>query len=127
MNRMARAALRSTQQSLLSPEAAALLNTVGKAAPAKAKLDHNRVVKAARLVRLAVMRSGIQQKALGPDKAQISKKLDGTSPEKLWFHEMLTEWPPEVWRELLPLIALEVCAGQFVVERALTIREEGRR
>lgn len=100
-----------------------LLNTVASAPKPMAKADHNAVVRAARLVRTAISKSGIQQKTLGDDKAQISKKLDGQSPDKLWFHEMLATWPAEVWCELLPLIALEVCAGRFTVERTVQIRE----
>lgn len=99
------------------------LHSVERPKPAKAKLTHNGVVRAATLLRLAIARSGIQQKTLGHDRPQVSKKLNGESPDKLWFHEMLDDWPPEVWRELLVLIALEVCGGTFDVERSVTIRE----
>lgn len=101
----------------------ALLNTVGKAQPAAAKLPDNEVVRAANLLKLAIARSGIQSKALGDDKAQTSKKVSGVTDHKLWFHEMLATWPPEVWCELLPLIALEVCPGRFTVERTIAIKE----
>lgn len=90
---------------------------------AKAKLPHNSVVRAARILDLAITRSGILKKELGDDKPQITKRLKGDSPDKLWFHEMLTMWPPEVWCELLPLIALEVCPGRFIVERTIAIKE----
>jgi hypothetical protein len=109
--------------SLPHGDRAALLNTVGKAQPAKAKLGDNAVVKAANLVKLAVSRSGTQFKSLGDDKAQTTKKISGTSDNKLWFHEMIATWPAEVWVELLPLIALEVCPGRFTVERTTVIKQ----
>lgn len=101
-----------------------LLNTVGRPEPAKAKLSDNGVVRAANLVKLAIARSGVQSKALGDDKAQTSKKLSGVTDHKLWFHEMVADWPVEVWRELIPLLALEVCGEFYEVERAVTIKEK---
>jgi hypothetical protein len=111
-------------QSMKQERLAGLLNTVAKPQPAKAKLDDNAVVRASNLLKLAVARSGVQFKTLSDDRAQTSKKISGTDDHKLWFHEMIAEWPAEVWRELLPLIALEVCPGKFEVERAVTIKEK---
>jgi len=102
------------------------LNTVGKLQPAKAKLTDHAIVTAANLVKLAIARSGIQSKALGDDKAQTSKKISGLTDHKLWFHEMVADWPPAVWRELLPLLALEVCGEYFDVKRSVTIEEKRR-
>lgn len=100
-----------------------LLNSVGKHHTAGAKLTDNQVVRAARLIKLAVSRSGVQFKALGDDKGQTTKKVSGTTDHKLWFHEMLATWPADVWCELLPLIALEVCPGRFTVKRTIAIEE----
>lgn len=75
-------------------------------------------------MRLAVERSGTAYKTLGSNKGRTTRLLDGTHDDRLWFHQMLDEWGPEVWAELLPLIALEVCAGRFKVVRSISIREE---
>lgn len=112
------------RSSLAPSERERLINSVGKATCAKAKLSINEVERAAQIIRRAIDRSGIQKKTLGDDKGRISRLLDGTAADRLWFHEMLATWPAEVWCELLPLIALEVCKGQFTVKRAVTIEEK---
>lgn len=98
----------------------ALLNTVGKPTAAKAKLAVNSVDRAARILRLAICRSGIQQKTLGDDKALTSRKVAGTGPNKLWFHEMLELWPEEVWIELIALLAQEFGG---TVERTVKLKD----
>jgi hypothetical protein len=98
------------------------LTNVDRPSPAKADLLTARE-RAARIVRQAIARSGHLPKEIADkDHGQFSRECDGK--EKLSFHEMVAEWPADVWRELLPLIALEVCPGKFEVERAITIKEK---
>lgn len=99
------------------------LNSVDRPKPATANLSINRVDTAARILRLAISRSGVQHKTLGDDKGRIARLIAGTEKDRLWFHDML-DWPPEIWKELLVLIALEVCAEKYEVIHDLTIREK---
>jgi len=107
--------------SLPAPRCADLLQSLERPHCAKAKLDLNQVEKAAALLRAAIRRSGHLEKVCGNDAGQLSRKLDGK--EKLWFHEMVATWPPDVWCELLVVLANTVCAGHFSVERSVVIRE----
>lgn len=80
------------------------LTALEKPSPAKAKLALTRRETAAGCLRLAVRRSDLLLKQIG-DHGQISRQITGV--ENLSFHHMFATWPPEVWRELLPLLALE--------------------
>ena len=100
-----------------------LLNSVPRPRMAKAKADLNFLQNAARLLRLAIARTGLSQKeamaALGVEHAsQFSEMLDGK--QKLWMHQLLTAEAAPIWRELIVLAALE--AG-CEVERVVRIRE----
>jgi hypothetical protein len=110
--------------SLPQPDRLSRLNAVAKPTMAKAKPSINEVDKAARIVRLAIARSGVLLKTLADDKGRFTRQLDGTGADRLWFHAMVAEWPAEVWRELLPLLALEICGDHFEVERSVTIKEK---
>jgi hypothetical protein len=57
------------------------------------------------------------------DPGQLSRQID--DQEKLSFHEMFATWAPEVWRELIPLLAVEF--GGDVSRRVITFREGGVR
>lgn len=81
-----------------------LLTALEKPAPAKANLPLTRRETAADVLRLAVRKSDLLLKQIG-DHGQISRQIAGV--ENLSFHHMFATWPPEVWRELLPLLALE--------------------
>jgi len=84
-----------------------LLTTVERPAPAKARLLTAREKRdtASRIVRLAIARSDLKYAAVSDkDHGQLSREIDDV--EKLSFHEMVATWPPAVWRELLPLLAL---------------------
>lgn len=103
---------------------ASLLTDVERPSPAKAGLLTRResVGPGPQIVRMGITKSGLLLKQVTEkDHGQASREIDGK--EKLDFHEMIATWPPEVWCELLPLIALEVCPGRFVVERTIAIRE----
>ena len=111
---------------LSTQDRAALLNSVEKARPIKAKLDLSKAENASALIRLAIQRSGLSQKAVMfemgyDDTGRFSRLLDGK--EKLWFHTLVQKLPPEVWRELLIVLACEVCKGAFRVKRSVTIEE----
>jgi len=99
-----------------------LLDSLERPKCAKAKPDLKELEKAAQILKAAIDRSGYLQKQCGNHgEAQIARQIDGK--EKLWFHEMVATWPPEVWRELLIVLAQTVCQGRFTVERTLVIRE----
>lgn len=98
-----------------------LLTTLDRPSPVKAGLLTARE-KGPRIVRAAMSRSGLLLKEItDKDHGQASRECDGK--EKLDFHEMVATWPAAVWVELLPLIALAVCPGQFTVERTIAIKE----
>lgn len=102
----------------------ALLTNVDRPSPARAGLLTRRenVGPGPQIARAAITKSGLLLKQVTEkDHGQASREIDGK--EKLDFHEMIATWPPEVWCELLPLIALEVCPGRFTVERTVAIRE----
>lgn len=95
------------------------LTNSAKPSPAHAGLLTRRE-RGSRMVRAGISRSGLLLKEItDKDHGQASREIDGK--EKLDFYEMVEKWPAAVWVELLPLIALEVCPGQFRVVRSLTI------
>ncbi len=94
----------------------ALLTGVEKPTAAKAKLTLTRRETATVLLRRAVRKSDVLLKTIG-DHGQISRQID--DKENLSFHHMVATWPPEVWRELLPLLAVEF-GGE--VTTAITMR-----
>jgi len=82
----------------------AFLTSVEKPTAVKAKLPLTRRETAGRLLRKAVRKSDMLLKQIG-DHGQISRQIDGV--ENLSFHHMFATWPPEVWCELIPLLAAE--------------------
>jgi hypothetical protein len=90
-----------------------LLTALEKPSPAKANLPLTRRETAADVLRLAVRKSDLLLKQIG-DHGQISRQIAGV--ENLSFHHMFATWPPEVWRELLPLLAVE-----FGVEMSIRV------
>ena len=102
----------------------ALLTAVDRPSPAKAQLLTARE-KGPQIIRAAIARSGLLLKQItDKDHGQASREID--AKEKLDFHEMVEAWPVEVWKELLPLLAVSVCGDAFEVERAVTIKEKQR-
>jgi hypothetical protein len=100
--------------------AAELLTTVDRPSPAKASLLTlgEKRHRAGRLVRLAIVRSDLKFQAVSDkDHGQLSREID--DKEKLSFHEMYATWPPEVWRELIALLAAEFGGD---VQTVITIR-----
>jgi len=86
---------------------AELLTTVDRAAPVKASIltDGEKRAHAGRMLRRAISSSDLKYAAVSDkDHAQLSREIDGK--EKLSFHEMVACWPPAVWVELLPILAV---------------------
>jgi len=107
----------------MDPERRAdLLTTVDRPTPAKATLltAREKRVRAGHLVRLAIRRSDLKFAAVSDkDHGQLSREID--DKEKLSFHEMVATWPPAVWRELIPILALEFGGD---VQRVITMPRE---
>lgn len=85
---------------------AELLTTVDRPSPAKVVVltPREKRDQAARMVRLAIVRSDLKFHAVSDkDHGQLSREID--DKEKLSFHEMVATWPPEVWIELIALLA----------------------
>lgn len=105
---------------MAQPHLSGLLKTVRKPRMPKAKADLNFLRTAAKLLRLAIARTGMSQKeamaALGIDHAgQFSEMLDGK--QKLWVHSLLTVDALPIWRELIVLAAMDAgCKVYRVVE-----------
>lgn len=109
------------RDSLPQSRRAALLTKVDRPSPAHAHLltRCEKRAKAARIVRLAITRSDLKLAAVSDkDHGQLSRELD--DKEKLSFHEMFATWPPEVWRQLIALLAVEFGGS---VEQVIKIRE----
>jgi len=84
------------------------LTTVERPSSAKAQLltAREKRDRAGRIVRLAIRRSDLKYQAVSDkDHGQLSREID--DKEKLSFHDMFATWPPAVWRELIPILALE--------------------
>lgn len=102
----------------------ALLNRVHRAAPAKANLDVNEVHNAARLLRAAIARTGMNQdeamRALGfKHKGEFSEALDGV--RKLWAHQLLRKEARAIRKQLLVVSMLE--EGACEVEHIVRMKE----
>lgn len=101
--------------------AAALLTTIDRPSPAKVQrlTPGEKRHRAGRLVRLAILRSDLKYQAVSEkDHGQLSREID--DKEKLSFHEMFATWPPEVWLELIALLAKEFGGD---VQTVITLRK----
>lgn len=102
----------------------ALLNSVRRPDPVKAKVDENFVYNASRLLRQAISDAGLSHDeamdALGfKHKGEFSEALDGK--RKLWLHQLLRKEAKPIRRELLILAEIE--EGTAKVERVVRLTE----
>lgn len=99
----------------------ALLTTIDRPTPATVRglTTREKRDRAAQIVRLAIARSDLKYAAVSDkDHGQLSREID--DKERLSFHDMVATWPPAVWRELIPLLALEFGGD---VARVITLKE----
>lgn len=97
---------------------AALLTHVEKAPKPMAKTILTRRETASHLLRKAARKWDGKLAEIG-DHGQISRQMD--DKENLSFHAMFANWPPEYWRELVLLLAVEF--GLTVEEKVVRISE----
>jgi len=102
----------------------ALLQTVEKATPAKAKVGLQELENAGRFLRKAIGRLGLTPKEASGlvdvnDASQFNRMLDGI--ERLDVHRLLTKKARPLLREMLILVLLE--SGECEVERTIRIKE----